>query len=140
MKRFTIIIACMVLIALVLTESHSVLYAVKKSIAEKKLDLFLSPTYKRDLQVMWYMKMNFDTMLEIVLSFVSAAISIRYSYKLFCIMSLVFIYLVIDLFAFWYNYKSFVPMYWVLLVFIIASVLILIFVKEKKKGIYISFE
>lgn len=89
---------------------------------------------------MWYMKMNFDTMLEIVLSFVSAAISIRYSYKLFCIMSLVFIYLVIDLFAFWYNYKSFVPMYWVLLVFIIASVLILIFVKEKKKGIYISFE
>jgi len=135
MNRFIKMISIMVLVALALTESHSVLRAIDKDAAEQKYDLFISNRYERELQVQWYLKMTFDTVMMIVLSFVAAAVSYRVSFKLFMVLSVVCLYHIVDLYAFWYNYKSSVPMYWVLLCVVIVLIIYLIWGKEKQQAI-----
>lgn len=75
----------------------------------------------------------------IVIFFVLAKVAIRYSFLLFRVFGLYFIYHVIDHFMLWYNYKSTGTMYLVLNGAIILTI-ISMFLPEKQKAIVISLE
>lgn len=131
--------ALIILVALALTEAHSVLYAINPTLAKTKVDIFWSDSYQRELTVQWYLKFTFDKFFMICAFFSATMISMRYSFKLASVFFIVMAYWYVDLFLFWYNYNSGVKMYWVMVSVLILSIIFLV-LPDKKTGKYKSMQ
>jgi hypothetical protein len=140
MKRFSIILGVGVIVSLVFTEAHSLFRLIDPLSADKPLDLFLSPSFHMQLPFQWYLKMTFDDLFLIVITFTAAIVARRYSFKMFSLFCLVFIYKAIDVFLFWWNYKISFATYYVLITFIAAWIILIIFHKDRNQSIYKSME
>lgn len=138
MKRRIIALSVLVIISLALTELHSVFYHYRPKLARMQVDLFWSPTYHRNLTLQWFCKMTFDTVFKITAFFSAAMVSARYSLKLTMVFLVVFLYCVIDLFLFWYNYSSGVAMYWIMLGAAVLAVLLILLPLKEPSGKYKS--
>jgi hypothetical protein len=131
--------ALIILVAIVLTEAHSILYAINPSLAKTKANLFWSDSYSRELTIQWYIKFTFDKFFMICAFFSATMVAMRYSFKLSSVFAIIMLYWYIDLFLFWYNYNSAVKTYWVMVSVIILCIIFLIF-PDKKTGKYRSME
>lgn len=138
MKRLSIILGIGIIVSLIATEFHSMLYLCSPKVAGRDIDLFVSPKYKMQLPVQWYMKMTFDDLFVIVLSFSAAAATYRYSYRIFLIFCCVFAYKVTDMILFWWDYKTSYTVYYMLVFAVILLILFLILPIEKKRSNYKS--
>lgn len=128
-----------IVVALTLTEVHSVVDGIWPVFAQRKIDLFASPDFHMTLTVQWYLKFTFEDMFLIVLSFTAAKIALKYSRKLCVVLHVIFFYQVIDLVLFYWNYKSSFQAYWLLL-FTVILCIFLILRPEKKSAVIKSME
>lgn len=141
MNKLTTTVAVLLIVFLVLTELHSIVDALFPAEAQKKYDLFLSPSFHMKLSVQWYLKFVFDDLFLIVFAFVGAKVAYRYSYKLFLVMWVIFGYFVFDLASFFWNYKSSFRAYWAVLFFAAVGIILLVWPRRKKEeGLYKSMD
>jgi len=140
MKRFSIILGVGVIVGLVFTEAHSLFRLISPATADKSVDLFLSPSFHMQLPFQWYLKMTFDDLFVAIIAFAAAIVSVRYSFKMFSLFGLVFIYKAIDMILFWWNYKSSYATYYILVAVIGAWIILIIFHKDKNQSLYKSME
>lgn len=141
MNKLVNLIAVLLIVFLILTELHSIVDAIWPEFAQRKHDLFLSPSFHMQLSVQWYLKFAFDDLFLIVLAFVGAKVAARYSYRLFLVMWVIFGYFVFDLISFFWNYKSSFRAYWAVLAFAVIGIILLIWPRKKKpEGMYKSMD
>lgn len=114
MKMKIIVIGIVLIVVHLLTELHSILYAIDPKAANSEVDLFLSPQFQFKLTVQWYFKMMFDDLLIVILCFLLANSYKNYSFVLHLIAIIYAFYHIIDLFLFFWNYKRTVAVYWFL--------------------------
>lgn len=137
MKQLTIILGFMLIGAMLLTEVHSLLYKLNPALADKQMNLFIKK-HSFPISIEWYVKMTFDSLYIIVLSFVGAKASYRYSFKLYLIFCICFLYGCFDLFMFWYNYKDIPAMFWGIIIAASTGIFFLIIPMKNWKGKYKS--
>lgn len=134
MRKQVILINIILVAFHFLTESHSVLSTFSKEMGDRTYDWFLSPSYQRDLPLKWYLKMNFDSLLTLVVIFLWHRTAQYQSRRLFFTLAVWVLYHMADLSLFWWNYKSNWPTYWSMLaVAVVLTIVILMPIKEKAK-------
>lgn len=137
MRKLTIILCVMLIAGHILTELGSVLYLIYRPKAWT-IDPFLSPSYEfpggKGIDLYWWIKWVTDDMLWCITFFVLAKVAYQYSFRLFLVGCIFFMYHLIDHFMLWWNYKTSYWLYWILIVASILSVMAL-FRPEKKQGI-----
>lgn len=142
MKRFILVIALLLIFGHILLEAGA-LYQIYKDYETIKVKPFLSARYHwydpEGISVYHWLQMNCIEFLWCTTFFVLARVSYKYSYKLFLICCVFFLYHVVDYFLLWYDYKTSYLFYWFLNGAIIAAVGAL-FVPDKKKGNLVAFE
>jgi hypothetical protein len=139
MKNLSIQLGVLLIVALLLTEAHSLLYRLNPKLADRELNLFIKK-HSFPLSLEWYVKQTMDSFYIIILSFVGAKASYQYSFKLYCIFSICFMYGLFDLFMFWYNYKDIHTMFWGIVIAASLSIFLLIVPIKNWKGKYKSLE
>jgi hypothetical protein len=85
------------------------------AINTEERDMFLSHSFHQKMILAWYCKFTMDDALYIIIFYVLAKATYKYSFRLFMVSVVFFVYHCIDLFAFWWNYKQSHYFYWVLL-------------------------
>ena len=139
MRKQVIIINVILLIFHFLTESHSLISTISKDFGDQRFDLFFAADYKMQLPFKWYLKMNFDSLLVLVIVYLWGRTAAYYSRRLMYTLGIWVLYHTIDLWMFWYNYKSSWWVYWSMLIFTIPiTVMLLIPIKEKAKVIELN--
>ncbi len=126
------------LISAALTELHSFLAAIFPSLTKNngvKRDLFWSPKFKMEIDVLWYIKMICDSIFLMTVLFVGAMVTWHTSKKLFFVFSIFLFYNFFDFFSFLWNYKQTTGLYWIFLFCLIASVLMIIFKHNKIRAV-----
>lgn len=109
-----------------LTELHSFVYKLFPETYDIEVDYFLSPNFKLNLRLLWYLKMNTEDLLRLNLFVI--LILLAPSRRVLWVFSIYFVYFVIDFFLFLWNFKETAEIYWFLLAATVLSILI-IFVK-----------
>lgn len=137
MKKSIIAWGCLIIFGLILGEAHSILYQLNPELANTQLNLFIIK-HRFPISLAWYIKNTCDSLLLILVFFVAAKISYQYSFKLFLIFCVCFVYGMGDLFLFWLNYKSEPYSFWLLVASVCTAISFLIFAKEKRQSIYKS--
>lgn len=134
MRGKVIFINVLLIVFHFLTESHSVVSTINKEFGDRTFDLFIDSDYHRQLAVKWYLKMNFDSLLVLVILFLWHKTAAYQSRRLFFTLAIWVLYHMIDLALFWWNYKSSWPTYWAMLAVAISlTIIILAPIKEKAK-------
>lgn len=139
MKRLIIGLSLLLIFGHCITELASILNNIWPDVMNKKVYWFFED--KKDLQPMelyWYIKSTTDDLLWCITFFVLTKIAYQYSFKLFIVGSIFFLYHFIDAVMFWVNYKTSYWLYWSLLATIVLSIVFLILPLEKQKAIYKS--
>jgi hypothetical protein len=136
MRKKVILINVSLLLFHFLTESHSLVSTISKDFGDQPYDFFLSSDFKMQLPIKWYLKMNFDSLLVLVILFLWGKTALYHSRRLAYTLGIWVVYHMLDLWFFWFDYKSSWATYWVMLVFSAILIIVLsIPVKEKAKVI-----
>lgn len=122
-----ILIAVSLIFFVFLTELHSFVLYFFPETEDLKVDYFLSPNFKLNLRLLWYLKMNTEDLLR--LNLLVILMIVAPSKFLLYIFSIYFVYFVIDFFMFLWNFKETSEIYWFLLAASALSILI-IFIKK----------
>lgn len=137
MRQKVVISGLLLVAAFALTEVHSIVYAVAPHLGELEVSPFIQPGFEMKVNLMWMIKMVADDFLKIVLMFVMAKTAKEYSYTLFLVSVIFFVYCFIDLFLLFWNYKQTYAVYWFLLLSSVGA-LFFTLMPEKKTGTYKS--
>src|SRR5690349_8269565 len=137
MKRTILIIGLLLIVSHILTEAHSILNALYH-INNVAYDVFWSAKFKMLLSLQWIIKMNGDDLLVIIIFFIAAYIARKYSKRLTLILFVWALYHVVDIFLFWFNYKSDPYTYWNMIVFCTMETLMLFLPLREEKSKYKS--
>lgn len=119
-----------------LTEAHSILLWAWPKASTFDVHWFWS-NIDFKINILWWVKLTVDHIMQIVLYFIMAKIANQYSKKLFLIICVYFFYHFIDLLLYFYNYSQTVWVYWSLLACTIGATIILIR-PIKEGGVYKS--
>jgi hypothetical protein len=142
MKRLTIILCVLLIVGHLLTELGSVLYLINRP-KSWRIDPFLSPWYEfpggQGIDVYWWIKWVTDDLLWCITFFTLAKVSYQFSFRLFLVACIFFLYHVIDSFMLWWNYKTSYWLYWVMIAAVILTIISL-FMPEKKQAIIKSLK
>lgn len=138
MKRKIFILAILLIAGHCSTEFYHIVRWIDPGYLDKNIDLFLSPSFKMELNVVYYAKFMADDVLFCISFYVIAQIAYEYSIKIFWIGWIYFLYHVVDSFLFWWNYKTGYAVYCVMLAAVVLSTIILILPIKERKGIYKS--
>lgn len=134
MKRNEIIWLSIVLfVSHFATEFHSFIFS--ENLLNTNVDLFLCPSFKMELSVIWYIKMLSEIMQKIGILYVLGVVSGKVSKKVFNVSVVWMLYNVADFLSFIWNYKETSEMYWVLLASSLITVYFLIFTKDKQTNL-----
>lgn len=136
--KHELVYSLMLIASAVATEIHSFLAAKFPELTKGegiKKDLFLSPSFKMDIDILWYIKMIFDNLFLLVILFVGSLISYHISKKLFYVFTIFLMYNIIDFFSFCWNFKTTTGMYWVFLSFVAMAVLMIIFKRNGMRAV-----
>jgi hypothetical protein len=124
------------------TEIAELLLRVRPSLAKVYIQPFINYTWPHDergVSLIWWVKYCSDDLLWVITYFVLARVAALYSFRLFCITALWFIYHLFDSFMLWYDYRTSHWLYWVLVAGI-ATTIAFMFLPEKKTGRIISMK
>lgn len=142
MKSFTIIICVLLIFGHLLLESGALLQ-MYNDYRLAYVDPFLSSDYqwydKNGISIYHWVQMNCVEFLWCVTFFVLTKVAYQYSFRLFLVGSVFFLYHVIDWFMLWWDYKTSNLFYYFLNGAIILAILSL-FVREKRQGILKSLQ
>lgn len=141
MKKVAIIVSVLLIVGHLLTEIPSIISRANKEwwqAMQKKVDLFYA--YDMEMELFWYFKMSADDFLFSVTFFSMAWVSKRYSFRLFLIFGVFFLYHFFDGLMFWYNYKTSHWLYWTFLAAVILTISFLILPVEKLRSKYKSMQ
>lgn len=133
MKNFRII-GIVLLIATVLTETHSVftyLFPIKAEIDVRDWFVIPVPFY---VSLKWWIKFNTDSIFLCTLLFCFGRVSKQVSSRLFVIVSIWFYYFALDYLMFLLHYKLQYPAYYVLIVAVAYTVYNVYKPEKKEKG------
>jgi len=134
MKRNEIIWLSIVLfISHFVTEFHSFVFSEK--LLNTNIDLFLCPSFKMELSVIWYIKMLSEIIQKIGILYVLGVVGNKVSKKFFNVSVVWMCYNIADFLSFIWNYKETSEMYWALLVASLVSVYFIIFTKDKQTNL-----
>lgn len=142
MKTFTIIICILLIFGHLLLESGALLQRYN-DFRPVYIDPFLSPSYKwydeKGISAYWWIQNNCVEFLWCVTFFVLAKVAYQYSFRLFLVGCVFFLYHVIDWFMMWWDYKTSNLFYYFLNGAIILAILSL-FVPEKRQAVLKSLQ
>lgn len=137
MRTFSIIICILLIFGHGLLESGALLQRYN-NYTPVYIDPFWSPDYKwfdqKGISFYHWVQMNCVEFLWCTTFFVLAKVAYKYSFRLFLIGCVFFIYHVIDWFMLWWDYKTSYLFYWFLNGAIVMAIVSL-FAPEKKQGI-----
>lgn len=116
----------------VLTETHAFILDHYPQSVNINVDIFISPNYKNEINVLWLIKMIFESLNLIVVFFVF--MQLANSLKLFIIFGLYWVYYIFDFCLLLWNFKESAEIYHILLTVITSiSILLMIFYKKRYK-------
>lgn len=118
-------------------------YQIYNNFEVIKIHPFLRANYDwydpEGISLYHWIQLNAIEFLFCTVFFVLAKVSHKYSYKLFLVCCVFFLYHLIDYFMLWYDYKTSILFYWFLNGAIIVACCML-FIPERKQGKLKSFE
>lgn len=142
MKTFTIIICILLIFGHLLLESGAALQ-IYNDYRRIYINPFFSPTYEwydpKGISYYHWVQMNCVEFLWCVTFFVLAKVAYQYSYRLFRVGCIFFLYHIIDWFMMWWDYKTSNLFYYYLNGAIIISIIAML-VPEKKQGVLKSLQ
>jgi hypothetical protein len=136
MRRLVIVLCLLLIFGHVLTEVASVLTRIWPEAMNQKVNLFWRGGF--DMELYWYIKMSADDLLFTISFFVMSKIAYQYSFRLFLVCVVFFVYHLIDSLMFWYDFKTSHWFYWTMIVSVICTVMFLILPVEKIRSKYKS--
>lgn len=90
----------------ILCEVPSLIYEISPKFAEKEVNPFLAPGFKGPIQLCWYLKFLFNEIAEVCAFYCLAKVSAQYSNNLFLAIFIFFVYHVIDLLMYIWDFKT----------------------------------
>lgn len=157
-KRLVIFVSLLLVVAHILPEMGEILEHLNKFINKHIVNIgdinkiyinpfldrsYVFPVYPGEpagIKLTWWFYYWGNDFLLVVFSFVATKIALQFSYKLFMICGIYFVYHFLDHLMLWYNFKSTHEFYWVIHTLNVICIAILIFKKEKKTGVLKSFD
>lgn len=137
MKRFAVTLSVLIIAGHLLTEASEISENVFPYLKKVYIHPFIDPDYKfpypQGVNILWWIYYCTNDFLWIVTFFVSAMIAAKYSFRLFRVCVVFFIYHVVDHFMLWYNYKTGHVVYW-LMGAAFTGAIISMFLPERKTG------
>lgn len=142
MRKVTIISTVILGAGHLLTEAGTVSYKLSGG-EPVYVNPFLSPSYKwydpKGIDLHWFIKYVTTDFLFCLAFFVLAKVAYRFSFRLFLVGFIWFVYHCIDLFMLWWDFKT---SYWLYIVMYAAvtGTIISLFVPEKQQAIIKSLK
>lgn len=102
----------LLIIGHLLTEVSSLLYDIWPKWGDTEVYWFLCPWYHMKMERKWYIKMAADDLLWVIVFYCFAKVAKQYSEYLFLAVFVLFCYHLVDLFFFWWNFKTSHYIYW----------------------------
>lgn len=126
----------LLILAHLLNELSPLAQRVDSSLKDVYVDPFINyhwPHDERGINILWWIKYCTDDFSWIIVMFVLCRVAAKYSFRMFTIAGLWFLYHIIDAFMLWYNYRTGHYVYWIL-VPVIAGCIVALFIPERKTG------
>lgn len=136
MKHKIIFICILLIVGHSLCESYGLLNVWMTKLKAVNLDLFLSPTYKKEMSLYYYIKMPCDDLLFAILCFIIGYIGKQFSIKIYYLGLLYFSYHFVDMLFFWWDFKTNHLLYWIMLAFLIMATVIIAWPIKEATGKY----
>lgn len=142
MRKFTIVISVFLIFGHLLLEAGA---AYQKFNKYKPLHIhpFWSKTYKwydvKGISAYHWLQMNCIEFLWCATFFILAKIAYLYSFRIFLVGCIFFLYHIIDWFMLWYDYKTSVLFYYFLNAAVLIAI-IMLFVPDKRQAIIKSMQ
>ncbi len=139
-------------ISIILIGSHIILEAseIMERIWPSLKEIYIYPVKSSDfkpkwyvengINILWWLKYNCDDLVWCISYLTMARIAFKYSFRLFLIIGLFFIYHIADTLLLWWNFKSAHWFYWALLCVIAISIVIIVYPVRNKQGIIKQFK
>lgn len=142
MKKFTVIICVFLIFGHLMLEAGAA-YQKLNDYKPLHINPFLSGSYefydKKGISAYWWLQLNCIEFLWCTTFFILAKIAYQYSFRLFLVGFIFFLYHLIDWFMLWYDYKTSVLFYWFLNTAVVIAIIVL-FLPDKKQAVYKSMK
>lgn len=145
MKRKIIWVSIVLILSHLLLELSEIMERIWPHLATVYIKPIISSSFTPDWYVnngfnyLWWVKYNCDDLVWCISFLTMARIAYEFSFRLFCIVGMFFIYHVLDIIMLWWDYKTSHWMYWLLNVIIIISVVIILYPIKNKTAILKQF-
>jgi hypothetical protein len=146
-RKFSIFIAALLIVGHLSLEFGELLEHVFPRIADMRIDPFFDKSYvfpvapgqPPGIPLKWWIYYVTNDFLWVLVMFALCIVSGQYSYRLFRVCAVFFIYHIADHFLMWYNYRSTHAVYWLMAVAYIAAV-VMLFIPDRKTGRVVGME
>lgn len=109
---------------------------LQPSLTSERVHPFINYTWPHDAEgipILWWVKYCTDDFQWVLTMFVLTKVAAKYSFRMFQVAGVWFMYHVFDSFMLWYNYRQSNWLYWVVLLAIVVST-VLVFLPERRTG------
>lgn len=137
MKKLTFLLVTILVFGHLQLEFASILGFLFPELQWLEIQPFIASTEK--IYILWYIKFMCDDTLWIFVMFLVCKLAYQYSFRLFRVSCVFFVYRLFDLFMLTYNFKRSYWVYWVLLGACIIAVALIAY-PEKKTAKVTSIE
>ncbi len=131
MKQLTILLAAFLTVGHLLTEAASFLGNWVPS--TRTIILHPFPGTDMEISMLWYVKFMFDDLLWIIVMLVLCKVTYQYSIRLFRACCVFFLYHLIDMVLFMYNYKQFHNFYLLMIMACVIAVVAILYPSKKRE-------
>jgi hypothetical protein len=121
-KREIIICSLLLGAAYFFPEMGSIAVKISPTIKTHESDLFICPWYHRMQYDYWYWADTGDHLKDIIKSYLLTKFMFKYSTKLFLVGFVFFLYSLLDLLFYWWNFCTWVYAYWLILGYVYVLV------------------
>lgn len=143
MRRYTLFIAVLLIAGHLSLEFGELLEKLFPEYAEMRIDPFWDSSYEfpggQGIPLKWWVYYVSNDFLWVVVMFALTIVSGQYSFRLFRVCFIFFLYHIFDHLLMWYNYRSTHWVYWLMGIFYTAAVISMFF-PEKKTAVIKSME
>lgn len=146
MKKQLIWISIVLLVSHLLLETSEIIERIWPSLKSMYVYPVISSSFqpewytKSGINILWWVKYNSDDIVWCISYLTMARIAFEYSFRLFLIIGLFFLYHVADTLMLWWNFKSYHWFYWIVIGIIIVSVIIIIYPVKNKQAVIKQFK
>lgn len=122
-------------------ETSEVLAKVWPGFSSVKVKPFINYQWPHDAEGIpldWWVKYCTDSMLFVIVFFVLCRVAMEYSYRLFRVSAILFVYHLFDHFMLWYNYRTSHWAYWVFIVAVVACVVAMFLPDRRGKVVHLK--